>query len=710
MEAEKEKSSPETTENREDTQPPRPDDQPSENHVEDPSDNIDYGQAPPPVSSPTKSQEETSKDLEKSETKQEECSPMPPDIIRVSEEMDNFITCLSLAKDTTEAPPDIPICVEQFAVLVEARIEDYESSDPPVRWSQLSFEESNLFLESVCRISKVSNWLCKFQSESKYAYSMNRVGGVLQRAISYLEDEFKLLVEDCNTSSVFHPRDLSSSDFNTTLPNKDNKDQSTSAITYQEESESDPTTLGNITFPGYSEDIMLNLERLARVLIQEGYDTECCQAYFVARRNALAESLHKLGFQKHSIDDVQKMQWEALTREIELWITSLKQSASILFPNERKLADAVFVDYKTISVTLFNTLSTGVLMELLNLSEAVAMTKRAPEKLFKFLDMYESLRDIAPCFDDLFDLNCAEEMKSEASQIRSRLGEAMIIIFSELENSIKSDSGKTSVPGGAVHPLTRYIMNYLPYACEYRETLEQVFREHQKIERADSRAGSDFDYNSQGGGQGDQNSEAPREQQVSPFQIQLIKVMDLLDTNLEAKSKLYKDASLSSIFMMNNGRYILQKIRGSSEINSLMGDSWCRKRSSDLRQYHKNYQRETWGKPLNCLMNHEGLNVNGKVVKPVLKERFKSFNAMFDEIHRTQSTWVVCDEQLQSELRVSVSNMVIPAYRAFLARYAQTLTPGRQTEKYVKLQPEDIETYIDELFDGNATPTGRKKL
>ena len=131
----------------------------------------------------------------------------------------------------------------------------------------------------------------------------------------------------------------------------------------------------------------------------------------------------------------------------------------------------------------------------------------------------------------------------------------------------------------------------------------------------------------------------------------------------------------------------------------VMGDTWCRKRSSELRTYHKNYQRETWNRVLQCL-SHEGLSLNGKVQKPVLKERFKSFNALFDEIHRTQSSWVVKDEQLQSELRVSISAVVIPAYRSFLGRFSQYLDPGRQTEKYIKYQPEDIETYIDELFDG----------
>ncbi|GJY47726.1 exocyst complex component EXO70B1 [Tanacetum coccineum] len=96
----------------------------------------------------------------------------------------------------------------------------------------------------------------------------------------------------------------------------------------------------------------------------------------------------------------------------------------------------------------------------------------------------------------------------------------------------------------------------------------------------------------------------------------------------------------------------------------------------------------------------------------MLKERFKSFNAMFDEIHRTQTTWVVSDEQLQSEIRVSISAIVIPAYRSFMGRFNQVLTPGRQTEKYIKYikyQPEDIETCIEELFDGTTSQQSKKR-
>lgn len=132
-------------------------------------------------------------------------------------------------------------------------------------------------------------------------------------------------------------------------------------------------------------------------------------------------------------------------------------------------------------------------------------------------------------------------------------------------------------------------------------------------------------------------TDAPgHEGESNPFAAQLMEVMELLHGNLEAKSRLYKDLALSSIFLMNNGRYMLQKIRGSPEINAVVGEAWARKRSTDLRQYHKNYQRETWGRVLNVLRDDGVITVKGHVQKLVLKERFKQFNAAMDEIQRTQ--------------------------------------------------------------------------
>lgn len=574
------------------------------------------------------------------------------------------------------------------------------------RWGKVP-EDDTAFLDAVDRMAKMRESLLSVVSrmglkfEERHGGLINRLSSIQHRATAYLEEEFRILLEESKTCTQpldhHHTNTSGGGDHH----NNSSKDNSTSKGKNDPESlpesESGGENQGLVEFPGYSQEVVSNLNKIAKQMISGGYQFECCEVYLISRRHAFDENLHKLGLEKHSIDDMQKMHWEAVEREIVAWVKAFKQCAGVYFSGERKLAEWVFSDHPSMSACLYSNLSRGVVKQLLNFAEAIAMSKRSAEKLFKTLDMYEALKEVVPKMDELFPEECVDELKTETTTVRGRLGEAAICIFCDLENSIKAETGRNPVPGGAVHPLTRYTMNYLRYACEYKDTLELVFKEHSKIERADSTNRDEYDASdtSLGGGE-------------SPFSVQLMRVMDLLDSNLEAKSKLYKDVALSSIFMMNNGRYILQKIKGSPEINACMGDTWCRRRSSELRQYHKNYQRETWSRLLSIL-THEGLSSHGKVMKPVLKERFKSFNAMFDEIHKTQSTWVVSDEQLQSELRVSISAVVIPAYRSFLGRFAQVFDAGRQTEKYVKFQPEDIETYIDELFDGNPNSSIFKK-
>lgn len=600
--------------------------------------------------------EPEAKDGEEGEEMNLEGCPPPSalNLDKLSEDVDQFLCSLSAPTDDESIPQDVPSFVKQFALMVEARVADYDSGETPVKWSSLTEADAASFLDAITRLSSLSSGLLLFSSQPNLARFINRIGGVLERAISYVEEEFKSLLEDY----TFQEPEQNPP------PEESSEENPPPEPTIQKEENH---------FPGYSDEILSNLVTLSKTMIKIGYETECCEAYFLGRRHALEDSLHNFGFEKHSIDDVQKMQWESLEREIVSWTAIFKQCSS-LFSDEHALAKAVFPDTPSISDHLLCCLAQGLTATIMNFASAVALTKSSSEKLFKFLDTYEALRDILPSMEALFPQEWMEEFKTEDSIIKSRLGEAIVSIFTELDNSIKSDAGKTPVPGGAIHPLTRYTMNYLRYACEYKDTLEQIFKEHQKTEEEE-------------------------EGTVSAFGAEVAKIMELLDENMEAKSKLYKDHALSSIFLMNNGRYILQKVRGSNEINGVMGDAWSRKKSTDLRQYHKVYQRETWGKLLSYL-HPEGLTSHGKVVKPVLKERFKSFNAMFDEIHRTQSSWVVCDEQLQSELRVSISNMVVPAYRSFLGRYSQVFTPGRQTEKYVKYQGEDVENFIEELFDG----------
>ncbi|ERM94977.1 hypothetical protein AMTR_s00009p00222030 [Amborella trichopoda] len=87
------------------------------------------------------------------------------------------------------------------------------------------------------------------------------------------------------------------------------------------------------------------------------------------------------------------MQWETLEIEIRKWMNAFRRIAIVYFPSKQRLCEEVFGKDATVD-SLFQNLAKGVVIQLLNFAEAVAMSKRSTEKLFKFLDIYETLRDV----------------------------------------------------------------------------------------------------------------------------------------------------------------------------------------------------------------------------------------------------------------------------------------------------------------------------
>ncbi|WOL11187.1 hypothetical protein Cni_G19949 [Canna indica] len=629
-----------------------------------------------------------------------------PTLITISDDIDKFIGVI--LSDVDDHPSDIPeSTIEKFVALVEEELAKYETGEE--KWPS-GGDEITLF-DAIDRLSKLSSALSKFPSESKCYEAMNRSGSVLHQAMCFLEDGFHLLLQDPKAkqesgANIAKTRQLPSFHLPSFRLNNSEPDRNAQPPPPQVESNS-----GESPLPYPAPETVERLQKIAAVMISAGYDTECCQVFAIARRNAFETALTNLGYEKVSIDDVLKMSWDSLESEIVSYIKAFKHIMTASFTAEHELCEAVFAGHRAICDRLFRGFAQSAIIQLLAFAEAVSMTKRSAEKLLKVLDIYEALRDVKPNIDTLLpseheqdESSVLTDPKADMSSLQCRLGEAAVAIFCDLGNSIKADNNKTPVQGGAVHRLTRFVMKYLKDACEYKNTLEQLFKEHKHPEKPST--SDDDGENSQGGDRDSSNDER------NLLGEQLVEALDLLHSNLDSKAKLYKDLALSNIFLLNNGRYIVKKVKISTEIHHLVGETWYRRRSSELQQYHKNYQRETWSKLVACLRD-EGLQVKGgSVAKPVLKERFKSFNAMFEEIHKTQSTWVVSDEQLQSELRVSVSAVVVPAYRSFLGRFSQYLDPGRQTEKYIKFGAEDLENMIDELFDGNpfsSLPNPTKK-
>ncbi|KAK9159203.1 hypothetical protein Scep_005777 [Stephania cephalantha] len=626
---------------------------------------------------------------------------MTDDILQIFSTFDGRFSREKLSNKIDAIDADDPAAFEHALKSLDRRISHYVSSDRPI-WSDSA--DSAAFLDSIDElVATVRDW-DPMAGDKPVAACLDRADDLLQQAMFRLEDEFRLLIErsgeafDLNRLNHHHhhhhhhKNDPISADYSLDSDIEEDEDDDDDVENDNLDEQSIPVAHPisdyNIVIDALPSGTISDLHEMAKRMVAAGFGKECAHVYSSCRRDFLEESISRLGLQKLSIEEVQKMAWTDLEDEIERWTKAANVALRILFPSERRLCDRIFFGLSSAADLSFMEVCRGTTIQLLNFADAVAIGSRSPERLFKILDVFETLRDLMCEFESVFSDQYCAFLRNEAVTIWKRLGEAIRGIFMELENLIRRDPAKAAVPGGGLHPITRYVMNYLRAACGSRQTLEQVFQDN----------GVDYHRNAD-------NPE--RGLSSTSLSVQISWIMELLESNLEAKSKMYRDTALSSVFLMNNGRYIVQKVKD-SELASLLGDDWIRKHAAKVRQCHTNYQRSSWGKVLAILkLDSSSLAANG--VAKSLRDKLKTFNSSFDELCRAQSNWVIADDQLRTELQISVAGNLLPAYRSFLGRLHSAAELGRNAEKHIKYSLEDIEARTNELFQGNGGSFGGRK-
>ena len=428
-------------------------------------------------------------------------------------------------------------------------------------------------------------------------------------------------------------------------------------------------------------DAAVDLSEIADRMIRSGYEKECVQVYSTVRRDALDECLAILGVERLSIEEVQKSDWKFLDEKMKKWIQAVKITVRLILVGEKRLCDQIFSGANESQEICFNETAKGCVMQLLNFGEAVAIGKRSPEKLFRILDMYDALAGVLPHLEAMVS---DEFLISEVHGVLSGLGEAATGTFVEFENAILSENSKKAMQNADIHPLIRYVMNYVRLLVDYSKTMNSLLEDEEEQDMPNEK----------------DNDDILQLESTSPLARRLFMLLSSLESNLVEKSKFYEDVSMQFIFLMNNILYIVKKVKD-SELAQLLGDNWLRRRSGQIRQYETSYLRASWSKVLSCLKD-EGIGGSpSNASKVALKEKFKNFNAGFEEICRVQTAWKVSDTQLRDELIISVSEKVIPAYRSFLGRFRNQLESGRHSGKYIKYTPEDLENYLSDLFEGS---------
>ncbi|KAE9589806.1 hypothetical protein Lal_00021518 [Lupinus albus] len=519
---------------------------------------------------------------------------------------------------------------------------------------------------------------------------INHANNLLAKAISKLEDEFKQLLS--SYSKAVEPECLFDC-----LPNS-MRPSSGSPAHEHDPSDKNHSNHHSEAHNNIADDVVYTpptlipprvlplLHNLAQQMIDAGHRHQLLKIYRDTRSNVLEESLQKLGVEKLNKDDVQKLQWEVLEAKIGNWIHFMRIAVKLLFAGERKVCDEIFEGFGSLSEQCFAEVTTNSVSMLLSFGEAIAKSKRSPEKLFVLLDMYEIMQELHSEMEILFKGKACTEIRDAAMGLTKQLAQTAQETFGDFEEAVEKDATKTAVTDGTVHPLTSYVINYVKFLFDYRSTLKQLFQEFEGTE------------------------DSPQLASLT------MRIMQALQTNLDGKSKQYKDIALTHLFLMNNIHYIVRSVRR-SEAKDLLGDDWVQRHRRIVQQHANQYKRNAWAKILQCL-SIQGLNSSGGgsgtagdggtgsssgASRAVVKDRFKTFNIMFEELHQKQSQWTVPDSELRESLRLAVAEVLLPAYRSFVKRFGSLVESGKSAQKYIKYTGEDLDRMLGEFFEGKNT-------
>ncbi|URE43159.1 exocyst complex [Musa troglodytarum] len=445
--------------------------------------------------------------------------------------------------------------------------------------------------------------------------------------------------------------------------------------------------------------VMADLRAIADTMVFAGYGKECVRTYKALRKSIVDEGLYRLGFERLPRAQIQKLDWAVLELKVRSWLGASRVAVRTLFHGERVLLDHVFAGSDAVREVVFADIAGDAALQFLGFPGLVAKSKRSPEKLFRLLDLYDAVAELRPEIEPIFSFDSTAAVRAQALALLSKLAEAARATLADFESAIMKESSRLPVPGGGVHPMTRYAMNYISLLADYQSALVEIFADF-PIHTPTPIPPFFFD-----------TSQAPAEQQPavsgssappttssssegsrrSAIAARFAWLILSLLCKLDGKAAAYPDVGLSYLFLANNVQYIVNKAR-SCRLRDLLGEEWAARLAAKARQHAAGYERAAWGRVAATIQT-------GDVSAGETRRRMRVFSAALEEACAAQAGWVVADAAMREEVRATVRGMILPAYRGFYTRWEAAL----EGASAVLLSPDDVGNRLGGLFSDSGS-------
>ncbi|XP_022764291.1 exocyst complex component EXO70H1-like [Durio zibethinus] len=427
---------------------------------------------------------------------------------------------------------------------------------------------------------------------------------------------------------------------------------------------------------------MSDLRAIAECMSSSGYGKECAKIYKLFRKSIVDRGLYLLGIENFKSSQINKMHWEALEHMIKNWLNAVKIAVKALFTGEKILSDHVFSASKTIREACFAEITMEGAKNLFRFPELIARNKKAPERIFRLMELHEAISELWPDIETLFNVELTSAIKLQAHSSLHKVGESVCTLLTNFGSSIQKDSSKSLVVGGGIHPLARSAMSFISSLADYGGMLSNILANHPPSGKSQLPE-SYFE------------NPTPIDGPTLAVSVHLAWLILVLLCKLDRKAEIYKDVSLSYLFLANNLEFIINQVH-TSNLKYILGEEWVSRHTKKIKQYALSYETVAWNKVFSSLPER-----NFSVLSPeAVKDCFRRFNAAFEEAYMKQISWIVPDGKLRDELKVSIARKLVPAYREFYETHLVTLSGEKNLEVLVRIAPDDLGNYLSDLFHG----------
>lgn len=384
-------------------------------------------------------------------------------------------------------------------------------------------------------------------------------------------------------------------------------------------------------------------------------------------------------------EKIDEMEWENLETAISLWIQHFELAVKTVFLSEKNLSNQILggIMDGVVWLECFVKIADKIMAVFFRFGEGVARSSKEPQKLFKLLDMFDSLEKLKTDFSGIFEGEAGADICTRFRELEKLLIHASSKVFWEFGLQIEGNSDGFPPPqDGSVPKLVRYAINYLKYLAteNYCAPMAKVLRT-EYIWKAGIFSKPESDEN---------------------LLIDSISnIMEALKRNVEAKRSRYRDKVLLHVFSMNTYWYIYMRTRN-TELGKLLGEQYMKlnyKVVAEESAYQ--YQRQAWGPLVRLLEIKEDIkrqkSINEAIVASA-RGKMESFLKGFDEIvqrHR-ESYYAIPDADLKGQIGEATVKLLVPAYAKFLETHGPVLELGGES----CVSPESIREVLGQIFNG----------